>query len=63
MHTDKPDAFCAVTAVLDCGGKRSATPPSAQAVAKKAVTPLRFATAVQMLFVSIRGFKICRHKI
>src|ERR1035438_9373868 len=28
MHTDKPNAACAATTDLDCGGKRSATPLS-----------------------------------
>jgi hypothetical protein len=63
MHTDKHNAFCAATAGLDCGGKRSATPLSQQIVAPKAVSPLCSATAVQILSVSVRGFKIYRHKI
>jgi hypothetical protein len=63
MHTDKPNAVCAATAGLDCGGKRSATPLSEHAVAQKAVSPLRSATAVQILSVAIRSFNIYRDKM
>jgi hypothetical protein len=63
MHTDKPNAVCAATAGLDCGGKRSATPLSEQTVAQKAVSPLRSATAVQILSVFIRGYKLYRNEI
>jgi hypothetical protein len=38
---------------LDCGGKRSATPLS-QADVQKAVSPLRFATAVQIFVEYVR---------
>jgi hypothetical protein len=65
MHTDKPDAARAAT--TDFGLRREsrmagATPLSA-AIVQKAVSPLRFATAVQILSLSIRGCKFYRDKI
>jgi tetratricopeptide (TPR) repeat protein len=50
-------------AILDCGGKRSATPlwngPDKLTGHAKALSPLRFASAVQMIVVSILG--LCSH--
>ncbi len=45
--------------ILDCGGKRSATPLlDATGCLRKAVSPLRSATAVQIFVVRARSCRI-----
>jgi len=48
---------------MDCGGKRSATPLWKLSAKSKAVSPLRSATAIQILACRIGFFEFCRGQL